>query len=599
MNWESLIDALTCQLDISNKLNYHKEKHLVNNPMILPCCSRIACNDCIIHVLSNGKKCSNPPNHYYYECFLCNKQSKIGISSDNECMLERNQDASRALDGNLIELNHYMLKKLDGSIKNLNDRFEFREANLNKRKLYIENEIHEQVEAIKKHLDNLEIEMKESLSLSTKNMEANLDKYHYIVKDELANIKQSFDGLKSNAFSYAYQFDKHGNEKNNQNENSAKGNGIKTIDLSLQHQSVNLALNYLNDVNKMSLNLSIMIDELRFDPNFDLPNKSFIGRLKKIKEINFREQFKSLSSQSQINRINSSFNSRSNQLVPITPKFLCIPDQHRLLFTDSQSKQIIELRLDSGDFVSTTNLGGQIKNPDGICSDKSGFIYVTDAEQSSVFKLDSNLNFVKKFGQKELKWPRGIICDSDFPYFSSGKVNSNRIYVCDFSNQCISIYNEHEQFRGYIQISNVDEAESRINKKQHTVEEENRFCPLNVAIAKSFVYVCDDWTGGNCVRMFDKETHALLKNIGHLNAWNPLGLILDDNGYLFTIARLYYETGNTYLFCFDKDGELLYKTNLNINSESILDIAVDNFTERASSKRIICTGDKKIHFLKF
>ena len=42
---------------------------------------------------------------------------------------------------------------------------------------------------------------------------------------------------------------------------------------------------------------------------------------------------------------------------------------------------------------------------------------MTDAEQSSVFKLDSNLNFVKKFGQKELKWPRGIICDSDFPYF--------------------------------------------------------------------------------------------------------------------------------------------------------------------------------------
>jgi hypothetical protein len=44
------------------------------------------------------------------------------------------------------------------------------------------------------------------------------------------------------------------------------------------------------------------------------------------------------------------------------------------------------------------------------------------------------------------------------------------------------------------------------------------------------IYVTDDWTGGNCVRIFDKLTHRLLRNVGDLNAWNPLGLLVDDMG---------------------------------------------------------------------
>ena len=75
-------------------------------------------------------------------------------------------------------------------------------------------------------------------------------------------------------------------------------------------------------------------------------------------------------------------------------------------------------------------------------------------------------------------------------------------------------------------------------------------------------------------------------------------MIIDDNGNIFTIARLYYETGSTHLFCFNKNGELLYKTNLNLNSESICDIIIDNQTDR-NKNRIICCGDKKLHYINF
>jgi DNA-binding beta-propeller fold protein YncE len=585
MNLDSMIEALTCQLDISAKT------HLFSYPKKLPCCNRIGCNDCFVKLLQNNcKKSSSAPNHFYFDCSLCEKRTKIGIKNDDEVMLEIDEEAERALDSNLIEINHYIIKKLDGSIKHLNDRFESRDAYLSRRKAFIQNEIHDQVEAIKKHLDNLEIEMNESLEKSSINMIANIDKYHNLVKNDIDNINKSSEYLKANAFSYANHYEK----KISNGDLKSKEQNRKRVDLSVQHHSVNTALNNLNDLKKINRSLSDMVDELRFDPNYDLPSKSIIGRLKNIKEINLMEQFKVLKSQTQISRIGDS----SGQQNPISPKYLCIPDQYRLLFTDSQSKQIVELKLETGDFSRSTNLNGQIKNPDGICSNHKGHIYVTDAEHNFVFKLDSQLNLVKKFGQKDLKWPRGIVYDPE-NYFSSGKTNSNHLYVCDFVNQRVAIFNDHEQLRDSITISTSNDMDDKINKKQHLVEEENRFCPLNVATTKNYIYVTDDWTGGNCIRMFDKESHRLLKNIGHLNAWNPLGLVIDDNGYLFTMARLYYETGTTYLFCFDRDGELMYRTNLNLNSESIGDVIVDNYTERAASKRMICVGEKKIHFFKF
>lgn len=133
---------------------------------------------------------------------------------------------------------------------------------------------------------------------------------------------------------------------------------------------------------------------------------------------------------------------------------------------------------------------------------------------------------------------------------------------------------------------------------QAIIEEELKFCPLNVFVTKTLIYVTDDWTGGNCIRIFDKHSHRLLRNVGDLNAWNMLGLVVDDIGNIFSVGRLYYETGSTHLFCFSKDGDLLYKTNLNISNECVTDIVLDKYTSRLSN-RIICSGDKKIHFFQF
>lgn len=426
-------------------------------------------------------------------------------------------------------------------------------------------------------------------------MRINLEKFENMHRVELDEMKITIENLKSNSMNYI-NGDKDGNK--------LKIN--RSLSNALEHQSVNNCILHLNELNKIQHSFNDMVGELRFEPNVDLPEKSLVGNLKQINDLNLKEQFKTIKSQSYITKIRSL--PSTNQQMPITPRYLCVGDPYNLFFTDSQTKQLIQLRLDTGDFVRSTNLNGKLRNPDGICvNPKAGHLFVGDSETKCIFKLDFEFNILKKFGLKDLKWPKGLFYDYESNSSNEAK-NPNCLYACDYSGQRVAIYNEHEQLRDYLTISISDEpaigikassAENQIEPKQVIYsDEEYKFCPLNVKVTKSLIYVTDDWTGGNCIRVFDKLTHQLIRNVGDLNAWNPLGMVIDDMGNLFTIARLYYETGQTSLFCFNKEGDLMYKTCLNLNSECISDIMVDKYTDR-SNQRIVCSGDKKIHFIQF
>ena len=173
----------------------------------------------------------------------------------------------------------------------------------------------------------------------------------------------------------------------------------------LQKQSMNRCLANISELNRLNRTLNDMTNELKFSPNPDMPKSSIIGSLKSIKEINLVEMFKNIKAQSSISKIKCIPN--SNQLMPITPKYLCIMDQYNYLFTDSQQKQIVQLSLDSADFIKSSHVDHQIiKNPDGICIDRKGHIFITDSELNLIFKLDLDFNLIKKFGSKDLKWPR-------------------------------------------------------------------------------------------------------------------------------------------------------------------------------------------------
>ena len=108
---DSLIVSLTCQLNLKNNPG---DIHLLENPHILPCCRRSACQKCILKMLST--KSGSP--EYVFECVFCQKISKVKAIGD-EIKLESDDVAARELKKNLNEINRYVLNKLENSMRNM------------------------------------------------------------------------------------------------------------------------------------------------------------------------------------------------------------------------------------------------------------------------------------------------------------------------------------------------------------------------------------------------------------------------------------------------------------------------------------------------
>ena len=219
---ESVLNALTCNL--SPKL------HLYDNPRVLPCCHRRACNKCILKCLEKSTQQASSYDYHVFNCPYCNLSSKIGLSRDGtECDLERDHVIDAELERNLVDLNHFLIKKVEHSLKSLDERLESTENLLSKRKKFFENEIHEQVCALKAHLDELEVSMVEKLDKSSENMAKNMEIFKMSQHRFLDEIKASAGNLKATAFSYANKYDTDAAKKRE------KGMGTRRKNLSFNN----------------------------------------------------------------------------------------------------------------------------------------------------------------------------------------------------------------------------------------------------------------------------------------------------------------------------------------------------------------------------
>ena len=115
---------------------------------------------------------------------------------------------------------------------------------------------------------------------------------------------------------------------------------------------------------------------------------------------------------------------------------------------------------------------------------------------------------------------------------------------------------------------------------------------------KAKIFVTDDWTGGNCIRVFSKTDKTLIHNISNLECYNPCGLLLDKiNNYLYTFGHLYYENGSLHLFCFDLNSNdhtnLVRKMDLSIYS-NINDVVFD-----VVNSKLYLTAEKQLQIFQF
>lgn len=103
MDYDGLIKSLTCKYGFNNC-------HLLTSPKYLPCCDNTVCNNCILN------SCNEYGN--VFKCAICKESTRIKIK-ENECMLESNEQAQNDLDKYTIDINHYLIRRLDSSVYNV------------------------------------------------------------------------------------------------------------------------------------------------------------------------------------------------------------------------------------------------------------------------------------------------------------------------------------------------------------------------------------------------------------------------------------------------------------------------------------------------
>jgi len=108
MNMEYVIDGLKC------RLNHDHKPHLIDNPKLLPCCGKTACNSCILNLLVSERNSSKN----IFNCPICRTVSKIVVHG-NECKLDFDQMSADASERYVTEVNHYLLKRLESAVKNI------------------------------------------------------------------------------------------------------------------------------------------------------------------------------------------------------------------------------------------------------------------------------------------------------------------------------------------------------------------------------------------------------------------------------------------------------------------------------------------------
>jgi hypothetical protein len=136
---ESLLDAFTCHLNTKQaSLNGNgahetgadvvkvQRKHFLDNPKIFPCCRQTACQKCILRhskTTANSKKASSGSYDLevcIFNCPFCGSKFKFNLNvHTNESDLETNEQAMNEYERNLIDINHYLVKKLEVSVKNI------------------------------------------------------------------------------------------------------------------------------------------------------------------------------------------------------------------------------------------------------------------------------------------------------------------------------------------------------------------------------------------------------------------------------------------------------------------------------------------------
>ena len=209
----------------------------------------------------------------------------------------------------------------------------------------------------------------------------------------------------------------------------------------------------------------------------------------------------------------------------------------------------------------------KFSRPTGVAVDKDGNIYVSDMNNSSLFKFSKEGKLMKVVGRKGTR-------PGEFSELSLIKIFNDALYVCDSGNHRVQILNTELEYMnsfgcrsdgdGQFNEPN-DIAQDRAGsfymtdtKKCHVkvFEHFEQFlstfskkkgaaskqldCPCGICVGPDqLVYVCDN--KNNCVSV-SKTGGEFVTSFGQFS--NPAGIVIDDDGFVYVSD---YYTSKVYI----------------------------------------------------
>ncbi|QTA81633.1 NHL repeat and PKD domain-containing protein [Desulfonema limicola] len=192
--------------------------------------------------------------------------------------------------------------------------------------------------------------------------------------------------------------------------------------------------------------------------------------------------------------------------------------------------------------------------PDDVCVDQLGFVYVADTENNRIQKFTSDGQLVSKWGTKgsadnEMHYPSGITSD-----------NNGFIYTADSQNNRILKFSSTGEFIAKWGTGGTGESQFSL--------------PHDLAVYEDIIYVAD--TGNKRIQKFNTDGKFLeIWGGSEYNFQTPYGIETDRQGFVYAADSL-----NNRIIKISPDGSLVHEWNNIVNVEGAFnypfDIAVDS-----------------------
>ena len=210
------------------------------------------------------------------------------------------------------------------------------------------------------------------------------------------------------------------------------------------------------------------------------------------------------------------------------PSGITLDQSGNILLSDTGSQRVLKfspegkLLAKAGTKYIKGEGNGEFNEPKGIAVASNGNIFVCDTDNHRVQVLNSDLQFIRSFGEHgkgatKFHHPRDVAFDS-----------AGNIYIVDSSNFCVKVFTSD--------LKPLRQIGSEGNQYYHFR------APMNICIDKNdFVYITDK--SKHCVMVFDPSGEFKM----HFGGWgkyidglfnHPMGITVDALGHAYVCDRL-------------------------------------------------------------